>query len=155
MGKVNLTESTIDGVIIQPLKQIKDDRGSVMHMLRADSPLFEQFGEVYFSIINNGVVKAWKKHKLMTQNLAVPVGKIKLVIYDQRLDSCTNGTLLEIVVGENNYSLIKIPPGVWYGFKGLSSKNSLIVNCTTISFDENEVERVKESIPFIPFSWAD
>ena len=57
----NLDE--IEGVIIQPLKQIADNRGSVLHMLKNDSSLFKQFGEVYFSEIHSGLVKAWKRHK--------------------------------------------------------------------------------------------
>ena len=41
----------IDGVIISPLKQILDERGKVMHMLRGDSEGFVGFGEIYFSVI--------------------------------------------------------------------------------------------------------
>ena len=62
----NLDE--IEGVIIQPLKQIADNRGSVLHMLDNDSSLFKQFGEVYFSEIHSGLVKAWKRHKKQSQN---------------------------------------------------------------------------------------
>ena len=72
----------VEGVIVQQLKQIEDERGKVMHMLRADSPFFMGFGEIYFSIINPGAVKAWKRHLKVTQHLAVPVGKIRLVIFD-------------------------------------------------------------------------
>ena len=40
----------IEGVILTPLKQISDERGKVMHMLRwKDSPVFSKFGEIYFS----------------------------------------------------------------------------------------------------------
>ena len=67
----------ISGVQMLPLKQIIDDRGKVMHMLRADSPLFKRFGEIYFSMINPGTIKAWKRHQKMTQHIAVPVGKIR------------------------------------------------------------------------------
>ena len=77
----------IKGVIIVPLKKIVDERGKVMHMLRCDSPLFKEFGEIYFSVINPGAVKAWKRHLKMTQHFAVPVGEIRLVIYDNRSDS--------------------------------------------------------------------
>ena len=39
----------IEGVIVTPLRQIFDERGKVMQMLREDSPVFSRFGEVYFS----------------------------------------------------------------------------------------------------------
>jgi len=153
MDEVNLKNSNIEGLIIQPLKQIIDERGSVMHMLRSDSPVFKQFGEIYFSTIKHGVIKAWKKHKYMTQNIAVPVGKIKVVIFDDRVGSRTYGNLLEIRTGTIKYSLIIIPPKVWYGFEGLSSFDSLIANCTTLPFDEKEVERVESVVSFIPYIW--
>ena len=38
----------IEGVVITPLKQIEDERGKVMHMLREDSKVFERFGENLF-----------------------------------------------------------------------------------------------------------
>ena len=138
---------------IQPLKQIKDERGSVMHMLRSDSPYYEQFGEVYFSTVKQGVVKAWKQHKVMTQNFAVPVGMIKLVIYDDRPKSTTKGNLLEIHNGMNHYSLIKIPVKLWYGFQGLDKGFSLIANCTTIPHNDNEITIVDYKESDIPYRW--
>ena len=83
----------IDGVIIRPLRQIADNRGAVLHMMRNDSELYEKFGEVYFSEILPGVVKAWKMQTEKTQNLAVPVNKIRLVIYDSRPNSITRGNI--------------------------------------------------------------
>ena len=38
----------IEGVKISHLKIISDDRGKIMHMIRADSPIFKKFGEIYF-----------------------------------------------------------------------------------------------------------
>ena len=40
----------IDGVQIHPLRQIPDERGKIMHMLRSDAPHFQGFGEIYFSM---------------------------------------------------------------------------------------------------------
>ena len=41
----------IDGVRLTPLRIIGDERGSVMHMLRATDAHFAGFGEVYFSTV--------------------------------------------------------------------------------------------------------
>ena len=41
----------INGVVVKPLRRIPDERGFVMHMLRADDPEFEKFGEIYFYAI--------------------------------------------------------------------------------------------------------
>ena len=52
----------INNVIITPLKKIPDERGAIMHMMRVDSPLYEKFGEIYFSIAYPGVIKGWHEH---------------------------------------------------------------------------------------------
>lgn len=148
-GKRNM----IEGVIVEPLKQIGDERGKVMHMLRADSPLFRKFGEVYFSVVNPGVVKAWKRHLEMTQNFAVPVGMIRLVIYDNRESSSTNKKIETLEIGENNYALVRIPPLLWYGFQGISSVPALIANCTDMPHNPDEVERLELSDKKIPYDW--
>lgn len=143
----------IEGVVVQQLRRIKDERGAVMHMLRADSPLFTGFGEMYFSIVNPGAVKAWKRHLKMTQHFAVPVGSIRLVLYDNRKGSSTHGDLEVIDIGEDNYSLVRIPPLVWYGFKGASSIAALVANCTDMVHDSGEVERMECLDRRIPYDW--
>ncbi len=143
----------IEGVIIKKLKQIIDKRGKVMHMLRADSPLFLRFGEIYFSVVNPDAIKAWKKHRRMTQHFAVPIGKIKLVIYDDRKNSPTQGKIEIIETGEDNYCLVRIPSLVWYGFKGISKYPSLIANCTDIPHDPKEVEKLDNFSDKVPYDW--
>ena len=143
----------IEDLVVEKLKQISDERGKVMHMLRVDSPLYTKFGEIYFSSVNPQVVKAWKKHLKMTQAFAVPVGKIELVIYDDRQDSQTRGQTEVLEIGEDNYCLVKIPPGVWYGFKGISADPALIANCTDLPHDPEEVTRLEYPSKKIPFEW--
>jgi hypothetical protein len=77
-------QSRIDGVVIVPLRKIPDERGMVMHMLRADAPHFEKFGEVYFATAYPGVIKAWHLHSRQTQNYVCVSGMIKLVLFDDR-----------------------------------------------------------------------
>lgn len=143
----------IEGVKITPLRQILDERGKIMHMLRADALHFIQFGEIYFSFIHPGVIKGWHIHKRMTLNYAVPVGKIKLVIYDDRENSSTRGELMEIFIGPENYQLITIPPLVWNGVKGVAETTSVIANCATLPHDPNEIERLNPFDKRIPYDW--
>lgn len=143
----------IDGVVIRPLKQICDERGKVMHMLRADDPHFERFGEIYFSVVYPGAVKAWHLHTRMTLNYAVPSGRIKLVCYDQRKDSPTSGKIQEFFTGEDSYQLITIPPGIWNGFKGIDTNPSIVANCATIPHQPEEIIRKDPFSPDIPYNW--
>lgn len=144
----------IEGMLVSPLKVFKDSRGAVMHMVRNDENLLKQFGEIYFSNVNPGVVKGWKKHKKMTQHFAVPVGNIKLVIYDAREKSSTEGEIEEVCIGEANYQLVRIPPMVWYSFGASGSEPALIANCTDLPHDPEESTSIDLFDARIPYNWG-
>ena len=143
----------IDGVLITPLKQILDERGKVMHMLRSDASHFQGFGEIYFSCVYPGAIKAWHLHKKMALNYAVPYGRIKLVLYDDREGSGTRGEIQEIFMGIDNYCLVTIPPLVWNGFKGMGQETAIVANCATIPHDPHEIVRLDPFDPSIPYDW--
>jgi dTDP-4-dehydrorhamnose 3,5-epimerase len=143
----------INGVFLHPLRQLSDERGKIMHMLRCDDPHFERFGEIYFSVVYPAVIKGWHLHKEMTLNYAVVSGMIKLVLYDDRPDSPSRGELQELFVGDSNYVLVRIPPGVWNGFKGIGTGPAIVANCATIPHDANEIVRKDPFDPSIPYRW--
>ncbi|MCW7471385.1 dTDP-4-dehydrorhamnose 3,5-epimerase family protein [Leptospira kanakyensis] len=143
----------IDGVVITPLKQIFDERGKIMHMLREDSSVFSRFGEIYFSCTHPGAIKAWHLHKKMTLNYAVIYGEIKFVLYDDREGSPTKGQLQELFLSPENYCLVTVPPLIWNGFKGIGTKSTILANCATIAHDPNEIERKQFQDKSIPYDW--
>jgi dTDP-4-dehydrorhamnose 3,5-epimerase len=144
----------IEGVLTIPLRKIPDERGMVMHMLRSDAPHFEKFGEIYFSVVYPGVIKGWHLHKEMTLNYAVISGMIKLVLYDERPGSPTKGELQELFIGEANYMLVRIPPGVWNGTKGIAMAPSIIANCATLAHTPDEIMRMDPFDQRIPYDWT-
>lgn len=150
---MNQPSATIEGVKILPLKQIPDERGKIMHMLRSDAPHFEKFGEIYFSCVNPGAIKAWHIHKVMTLNYACVWGMIKLVLCDKRPGSPTAGKLQEIFLGESNYALVTIPPMVWNGFKGIGDKMAIVANCATHAHDPQEIDRTDPFSKEIGYDW--
>ena len=100
-------ESVINDVELLDLAVIPTDGGPVMHMMRPASPLFGEIGEVYFSEVEPGCVKAWKCHTRQTQRFAVPVGQLKIVLYDDRPESPTRGRIMEVLLGRpDNYALL-------------------------------------------------
>ncbi len=143
----------IDGIKVYPLKQIHDERGKVMHMMRNDSPMFEKFGEIYFSITYPDVVKAWHLHTKMTLNYAVISGALKFVFYDDRKSSPTFGEIDEIFISPDNYSLITVPPNIWNGFKAVGPEISVLANCSTIPHDPEEIIRKPYNDNNIPYNW--
>ena len=144
----------IHGVKVVPLRQIPDERGKIMHMLKATDPHFIQFGEIYFSCSWPGVVKGWHAHKRMTVNNAVIVGRAKLVLYDGRPDSPTQGEVMELFIGEDNYCLVQIPPGITNGYKAYGDKMVIMGNCATEPHDPDEIIYIDPFDNDIPYDWS-
>ena len=144
----------IDGVKVVPLRQIVDERGKIMHMLKATDPHFLAFGEIYFSTAWPGTVKAWHIHKSMTVNNAVVSGRAKLVMYDLREDSPTRGELQEVFFGEDNYVLVQIPPGIANGYKAYGNRMVVLANCASEPHDPDEMIRISPTDNDIPYDWS-
>lgn len=143
----------IDGVKIIPLRQIVDERGKIMHMMKCTDPHFIHFGEIYFSCAWPGVVKAWHIHKKMTINNAVLSGRAKLVMYDMREDSPTKGEVQEVYMGEDNYCLVQMPPGIANGYKAYGDKMVILANCATHPHEAEEMIRIDPFSSEIPYDW--
>lgn len=143
----------INGVIVKPLRRIADERGKIFHMLKTTDTEFNQFGEIYFSVVYPGVVKGWHLHSIMELNYAVIKGHIKLVLYDMREDSSTKGEVQEIFIGEANYCLVKVPKGVLNGFKGIGIEEAIVANCASHPHDPGEISRIDPFNNNIPYDW--
>ncbi len=149
-----MSDHGIEGVVVTELRVIADQRGAVLHMIRADAPEFTKFGELYFSEVLPGSVKAWKRHTRQTQTFAVPAGRIQIVIYDDRPGSGTRGTLQVLELGRpDRYCRLRIPPGLWYGFACLGATPALIANYADLPHDLTESELRSVDDASIPHAW--
>lgn len=147
-------DDVIDGVKVIPLRRIPDERGTIFHMLRASDPHFMQFGEIYFSSINPGVIKGWHRHQQMTLHYACVSGRVKIAIYDERPGSRTHGGLMEICIGPDSYNLVVIPPDTWNGFKGMGEGPAIVANACTHAHDPARSSRLDPLSNHIPYDWA-
>ncbi len=142
----------IDGVIVTPVKIIDVTGGDVLHAMKCKDFGFAGFGEAYFSTVEQGAIKAWKRHKKMTLNLIVPVGKIRFVMFDERNESSTYGIYEKIVLSLENYCRLTVPPMVWLGFQGISKERAMLLNIASIPHDPNEADG--KSVEEIEFDWS-
>jgi dTDP-4-dehydrorhamnose 3,5-epimerase len=135
---------------VTSLKRIPADGGDVMHALKNSDNGFIGFGEVYFSWVKKGAVKAWKCHQSMTLNLVVPLGEIRFVFH---LAEQNNDFRIENL-GNNCYSRLTVPPGIWFGFQGISSGSSLLMNVSDMEHNPNEVLYKPVSVSDSTFNWS-
>jgi len=146
----------IDGVKTKLIKVIADERGRLAEILRADSELFQKFGQVYYTTAYPGVVKAWHYHKIQTDHFFCLKGMTKLVLYDPREDSPTRGLINEFFVGDHNPLLVVIPKLVYHGFKAISDEECIMINIPTelYNYDNPDEYRLDPHSGEIPYDWS-
>ena len=135
-------QQLIDGIHITELKIIPNVKGDILHVLKSTDKTFNLFGEAYFTTIKKGCIKGWKKHSLMVSNLIVAVGEIKLVFYDQRIESPTNNVVNIFNLSIDNYKRITVEPNIWFAFEGIDEYN-LLLNISNILHDSAESENIE------------
>jgi len=146
----------IDGVAARRAKVISDERGRLGEIMRADDPWFEKFGQVYFTTTYPGVVKAWHYHKKQTDHFYVIKGMLKVVLYDERKDSPTHGTVNELYLGEHCPGLVRIPPGVQHGWMCVGQTEAYIVNIVSEMYNYTDPDefRTHPHDNHIPYEWT-
>ncbi len=143
----------LEGVQLSPIKIVTDERGSVIKMFDANHPNFHRFGEIYFSVVNPGFVKAWKLHKASYSNLMATEGHVHFVLYDAREGSSTFGQFQEVDLNSNDRQLLVIPPGIMYGWKNAIDHPSTIANCASETYSpEESVNPPRETLQY---DWGD
>jgi len=142
----------IDGVIVTSEKIISTNEGDVLHGIKMGARGYVGFGEAYFSTIHPRAVKAWKRHREMTLNLLVPLGKIRFILHDDRPESPTNGAFQQIILSRKNYNRLTVPPLVWMGFQGVGVGQAMLLNIADIQHDPAEIDRKTED-GFL-FDWS-
>ena len=141
----------IEGVLLTPLKKISHPKGDILHGIKKNDQGFVAFGEAYFTKVNFGEIKGWNKHKSMTLNLVVPVGKVVFVLYDHREKSKTRGNFLSVEISVDAYQRLTVLPDVWLAFKGKDNGINLILNVADMEHDPDEVERL--NLEQIEYNW--
>ncbi len=145
----------IKGVQVTNKRIIPDDRGKIMHIMKSSDEQFNTFGEVYCSTVYPGVVKGWHMHKEMTLNYVVLKGNIKFVLFDGRIDSPNYKEIQEIIIGENQYVMVTVPPFVWNGFKGIGLEEAFVINFTDIPHSVDEIVRMDpHQNELIQYDWS-
>jgi len=144
----------IEGVEIKELVTHPDERGFFREIIRKTDPFFDnQFAQLSHSCMHPGVAKAWHIHKTQIDWWYVPVGNLKLALFDKRPQSPTHGELQTILMGEHYPAkVVKIPPGVAHGCKVLGSVTHLFY-VTSCTYDPNEEGRIPHYDETIGYDW--
>jgi dTDP-4-dehydrorhamnose 3,5-epimerase len=129
----------LPGVRIQALKKIVDERGFFGEIMRQDwKDLLgdDSIVQANLSLSYPGMIRAWHRHgRGQVDYFIVLRGSIKICAYDDKQGSSTDGQLDEIVTGEENLQVVRIPGFYWHGTKALGDKPSLTIYCVNRFYD--------------------
>jgi len=137
---------SLDKIKISNLKINKNSDGDVLHAFKKTDEGFQKLQEIYFSKIKFSKIKAWKKHKKLSMNLIVPLGKVMFVFYSEK-----KKIFRKEIIGNNNYKRISVPPNIIFGFKGLYKPFSIVCNIADLIHDPEEIENIL--IKDISYKW--
>ena len=132
-------------VLIKKLKRIPVVGGDIIKIVSKNDEAYEGFGETYFSLINNNSIKCWKRHSKVTSNIVVPFGKVRFVFFDG------DKSFHEVILDDKCSTKLTIKPGIWFGFQGLNSPHSIVMNLIDSVHDPKESEKMKKED--LNFNW--
>ena len=139
MGKINL-----DKIRIKKYNIVKNKNGIILKILNNKQSNLKFYKDAYFSFVKYNKIKGWKKHKRMTMTLVVPVGKVKFVFYD-------DDKFKSIIIGDNRFYKIIVPPNIWFAFKGISKDKNVVFNLANVKHNDKEVVRKRNNE--IKYNW--
>ena len=137
----------MEGAVFTPLRRIPTPGGEVRHGLKASDPAFAGFGEAYFSGVDGGAVKGWKRHTRMTLNLVVAVGEVRFLVCS---DAGERRAFHLSPDREGAYGRLTVSPGLWMAFGGVGPGLNLLLNVASIEHDPAEAE----ARPLDAMSWG-
>ena len=118
------------------LKISTNQKGDILKYLTRKNKHLKKFGEIYFTEIKKNKIKGWNLHKKCWCLLAVPYGKVKFTFAEN-----INSKKKTIIIGKKNYSLIVVPPRIWFNFMSIK-KISLVVNTLNQIHNRNETLKI-------------
>jgi dTDP-4-dehydrorhamnose 3,5-epimerase len=135
----------MDSVIIKKLNRFDDDRGWLAEIFRNDETDFVP-AMGYVSKTLPGVVRGPHEHHAQSDCfIFTGPGEFDLYLWDRRESSSTNGEHSVTRVGENNPTLVIVPPGVVHGYKCVSEIPAYSINLPdTLYRGKNKSEEVDE-----------
>ena len=60
----------------------------------------------------------------------------------------------EIILSDENYFLVSIPPLIWNGFCSANKDSAILANCSDIPHDKEEIIRIPFNDKKIPYKWS-
>ena len=151
----------IEGVIFRPTRPVPHDDGTVTEVARGSwSELGNPLVQVHITTTLAGRVRAWGLHQLGTDRLFVVSGLVRIVVFDGRKGSPTQGRLNIFTVSEKNPGLLIVPPNLYHGWKNIGVTEAVIINMPDRMYDYTTPDALdlpwdsEAAARIVPYTWG-
>ena len=124
-------EGDIADVIVRELRKVRDDRGWLSELFRADD-LPSQFAPAmaYISSSRPGITRGPHEH-IDQADLFCFIGQsnFKLRMWDNREASPTYRHVMTLIAGESEPKAVIIPKGIVHAYQNVGEVDGIVINC--------------------------
>jgi dTDP-4-dehydrorhamnose 3,5-epimerase len=133
--------------IFVPATVYADDRGwSIMNQLKG---VLSSQGQINFSVMYPGVIKAWHRHRLQSDFWLCIKGHLKVGLHRQE-----DGHTWSATVGEMRPGVLIIPPPLWHGATVLGPDTAALFYYVSRAYDPASPDEERRSYDSVPdFDW--
>ena len=143
----DIAKTSIDGVLVKKLVVHKDNRGFLMEILRGSDECkvggSAHFGQYYLSTVYPAVIKGKHLHKVQTDHLCVIKGKAAVHLEDAREGSPSFGKKEVVMMGEDEWKLLIIPPHVWHSTENVGTDVCYFINYVTHEYNAKQPDEYR------------
>lgn len=150
-------QPSIDGVAIREVLHVPRNHGIITELYRPEwDPSGLPVVQAYQSRLFPGAIGAWSCHARSIDRVFVNSGLLKVVLFDGRERSSTQGVLNEFYAGDARPMFLVIPTGIWHGLQNIGTTDALILNFPTVAYDYEDPDhyRLPLDAPEIPYVWT-
>lgn len=147
----------IDGVSIKNIVCHPAPDGFFAELVKFGEETFHEIRQTSYSETNPGVIKAFHYHDYWEMWFLVK-GKARIVIYDSRSGSKTEGeTQVIFVDDQKDKFVVALPPGVLHGYQVLGDGPVGMLYHAERAYDPKkpEIGEVDHNDPKVGFNWLD
>jgi dTDP-4-dehydrorhamnose 3,5-epimerase len=148
--------ASIEGVRLHRLSPHVDHRGSLTEVINLELPFWDEpVTYAYRFTIRPGRIKGWGMHKRQADRYLAAAGRVRVVLFDGRVRSRTQGNFDEFHFDETAPGLLYIPPGVWHADQNTGDRDAVLINFPTRPYEPADPDkyRIDPHSGEIPFDW--
>jgi dTDP-4-dehydrorhamnose 3,5-epimerase len=133
-----------EGVHLHAAMTQTDERGTVCEVFNpawgfSDLPLVY----IYEFTVRPRKIKGWVVHRKQEDRIFLSRGTVKIVLYDDRINSSTYQQISIVHLSEYHRALINYPAGVYHAIQNVGDKTALLLNMPTQPYNHADPDKYR------------